>query len=62
MNIAKLIELLRRYNLFDKIYIQSGYNRFDIKEVTISDDGGIVIVIEDDANNPVPPPVINRRA
>lgn len=61
MNIAKLIEKLRFYNFSDKIYVQAGFNRFDIKDIDITDDG-VIIVIEDEANNP--PPTYNdiRRA
>lgn len=61
MTIAKLIDKLRFYNFSDNIYIQVGFNRFDIKSLDITDDG-VIIVTEDDANNPPPSYNEPRRA
>lgn len=58
MNIAVLLDKMRHHNLSDKIYVQVGYNRFEIKNVDITDDG-VIIIIEDEANNP-PPSYLNN--
>lgn len=62
MTVAKLIEILRHYNLFDKIYIQAGFNRFNINDITLSEDGGIIIITSEEANNPQPIPSNKWRA
>ena len=53
MNIAKIIDKLRFYNFSDEVYVQSGFNRFKIKTIDITDNG-VIIVIEDEADNPPP--------
>lgn len=54
MRIAKLIEHLRNYDLGDEVYIQSGFNRFKIKGISISEDDGVILITDDEADNPQP--------
>ena len=61
MNIAKLIDILRYYNLSEKIYIQVGFNRFDIQSVDMTDDG-VILTTTDNANNPPSPSYTDNRA
>jgi len=62
MKISKLIEHLRNYDLNDDVYIQAGFNRFHIKEISISEDDGVIIITDDDADNPKPYKPSLRRA
>lgn len=56
MKVSGLIEELRKSLKYtdSDVYVQSGYNRFKIKDLAIDDSESIVIVIEDDADNPKP--------
>lgn len=35
------------------IFIQAGFNRFEINSYVIQEDGSLLLLLEEDANNPV---------
>lgn len=49
----KVEQILQKLNSESEVYIQVGFNRFNIKDIYVSDQDGVLLITEEDANNPV---------
>ncbi|MDD4242799.1 MAG: hypothetical protein PHG08_00670 [Bacilli bacterium] len=47
-------------NLNTPIFVQVGYNRFDVVTYTINEDGYVLLVLADNASNPKVETLINE--